>query len=340
MKRSTFARVLGTAAVAVALGSAEAHAHGSTMSPASRAYACRYLDRDSEPCAHAWRTSPQALYDWMGVLIARADGRHRELIPDGQLCSAGDPRFAAFDRPSARWPATAIRPGRQTIRYVNNAPHATLYYRFYMTKDGYDPARPLRWDDLEPIHDSGRRPAVELETFSVDVPARSGRHLLYVIWQRSDSPEAFYACSDVVFDGPGALPAEPPLPDESLNQPGGGGGGGQGEHGGRHGAHRGHGGGEGGRAVPSPRGLTSRRIVLRRKVDDDWGAGYCATVTVTNRSRRARAWKASMRLPHRVDSSWSAVARQRAGRLHVRGVSWNRTLRPGARTSFGFCATR
>ncbi|MEE1782190.1 LPXTG cell wall anchor domain-containing protein [Streptomyces sp. SP17BM10] len=30
--------------------------------------------------------------------------------------------------------------------------------------------------------------------------------LIYVIWQRSDSPEAFYACSDVVFDGTGTTP--------------------------------------------------------------------------------------------------------------------------------------
>ncbi|MFD0344439.1 LAETG motif-containing sortase-dependent surface protein, partial [Streptomyces sp. NPDC127117] len=35
--------------------------------------------------------------------------------------------------------------------------------------------------------------------FRGSVPARSGRHLIYSIWQRSDSPEAFYTCSDVVF---------------------------------------------------------------------------------------------------------------------------------------------
>lgn len=35
--------------------------------------------------------------------------------------------------------------------------------------------------------------------FDGKIPARSGRHLIYSIWQRSDSPEAFYTCSDVVF---------------------------------------------------------------------------------------------------------------------------------------------
>jgi len=36
----------------------------------------------------------------------------------------------------------------------------------------------------------------------------SGRHLLYTIWQRADSPEAFYACSDVII-GEGIDPEDP-----------------------------------------------------------------------------------------------------------------------------------
>ncbi len=28
---------------------------------------------------------------------------------------------------------------------------------------------------------------------------KSGRHIIYSIWQRSDSPEAFYNCVDVNF---------------------------------------------------------------------------------------------------------------------------------------------
>ncbi|MFF4084960.1 lytic polysaccharide monooxygenase, partial [Streptomyces sp. NPDC001777] len=62
--------------------------------------------------------------------------------------------------------------------------------------------KPLKWSDLE------AKPFVEVAdpkmengdyVFQGDVPARSGRHLIYSIWQRSDSPEAFYTCSDVVF---------------------------------------------------------------------------------------------------------------------------------------------
>lgn len=318
-------RLLLVLVVLSAVGTSEAFAHGTTLTPASRNYVCRFLDRASEPCAAAWDRSPQALYDWMGVLIARADGRHRELIPDGQLCGAGDPKFGALNRASGGWLATQLQPGRQTFRWVLNAPHATRYYRFYITREGYDPARPVGWDDLELIHDSGRRGANELESFGVDVPARTGRHVVFSVWQRSDSPEAFYACSDVVFGAAGQVPLNPPLSDESANQPGGSG-------------HAGH--GSSSKAAGKPLRLSSAGIRLRRKIDSDWGAGYCATVTVTNRAKRTRAWKASMAMPHRITGLWNAKHAVRRGRLQVRGESYNRTLRPGRSTTFGFCATR
>lgn len=316
----------------LALGAAEAQAHGTTLTPASRNYVCRYLDRASEPCAFAWSSRPQALYDWMGYLIAKADGRHRELIPDGQLCSAGDPKYGAMDRTSSGWLATGLQPGRQTFKWVLNAPHATKYYRFYITREGYDPAQPVRWDDLELIHDSGARTAKKLESFSVDVPARTGRHVVYSVWQRSDSPEAFYACSDVVFGAEGKVPLNPPLPDESANQPGM-----EGDHAG-HGDHASH--GTKPAKTAKPLKLSSKGIRLKRKIDSRWDGGYCATVTVTNRARTTRAWKGTMRMPDRITGLWNAKHTVKGKRLSVRGESYNRTLGAGRSTTFGYCATR
>ncbi|MEV0473706.1 lytic polysaccharide monooxygenase, partial [Streptomyces prunicolor] len=54
---------------------------------------------------------------------------------------------------------------------------------------------------------SARRPRAPRRgfyTFSGTLPQRSGKQLLYAIWQRSDSPEAFYSCSDVSFGGSGS----------------------------------------------------------------------------------------------------------------------------------------
>lgn len=91
--------------------------------------------------------------------------------------------------------------GAHTFRYKGTAPHKGSF-ELYVTKDGYDPAKPLAWSDLEPapfakVTDPGMQNGDYV--FSGTVPNKSGRHLIYSIWQRSDSPEAFYTCSDVVF---------------------------------------------------------------------------------------------------------------------------------------------
>src|SRR5437763_1630745 len=70
---------------------------------------------------------------------------------------------------------------------------------------GPAPAHPLAWSDLDLEHPvaTATDPVATggFYTFSGTLPQRSGRQLLYAIWQRSDSPEAFYSCSDVTFGG-------------------------------------------------------------------------------------------------------------------------------------------
>jgi len=65
--------------------------------------------KDHPACAKAWAANPQAPYHWTELNIRDAAGRHRELIPDGKLCSAGRGKYAAFDR-TVTWPATTLRP--------------------------------------------------------------------------------------------------------------------------------------------------------------------------------------------------------------------------------------
>ncbi|GAA1308003.1 hypothetical protein GCM10009647_028830 [Streptomyces sanglieri] len=91
--------------------------------------------------------------------------------------------------------------GSHTFRYKGTAPHKGSF-ELYITKAVYDPAKPLKWSDLE-VQPFVKVADPKMENgdyvFQGSVPARSGRHLIYSIWQRSDSPEAFYTCSDVVF---------------------------------------------------------------------------------------------------------------------------------------------
>ncbi|MFI2434010.1 lytic polysaccharide monooxygenase [Streptomyces sp. NPDC018693] len=202
-----------------ALSAAPAAAHGSMGDPVSRVAQC-YAEGPESPksaaCAAAVAAGgTQALYDWNGVRIGDANGRHQELIPDGTLCSANNEAFKGLDLARADWPATSVSSGSYTFKYRVTAPHRGTF-KVYVTKAGYDPAKPLAWSDLDLEHPvaTATDPVARggFYTFSGTLPERSGRHLLYAVWQRSDSPEAFYSCSDVTFgggDGPAPAASAP-----------------------------------------------------------------------------------------------------------------------------------
>ncbi|MEU0770972.1 lytic polysaccharide monooxygenase auxiliary activity family 9 protein [Streptomyces albogriseolus] len=208
-RRKAAVAVIGLAPLALTgLAAAPAAAHGSMGDPVSRVFQC-FGEGPESPTSEACKAAvaaggTQALYDWNGVRIGDAGGRHQELIPDGKLCSAGNEAFKGLDLARADWPATSVSSGEHTFKYRVTAPHKGTF-TVYITKPGYDPAQPLAWDDLDlanPVATFTDPAAVDgFYTFSGALPERSGRQLLYAVWQRSDSPEAFYSCSDVTFGG-------------------------------------------------------------------------------------------------------------------------------------------
>ncbi|MDQ0580047.1 lytic polysaccharide monooxygenase auxiliary activity family 9 protein [Streptomyces rishiriensis] len=193
------------------LSAAPAAAHGSMGDPVSRVAQC-YAEGPESPesaaCGAAVAAGgTQALYDWNGIRIGDANGRHQELIPDGRLCSANNEEFRGLDLARTDWPATSVGSGSYTFKYRVTAPHKGTF-KVYLTQAGYDPAEPLAWSDLDLEHPvaTATDPVASggFYTFSGTLPERSGKQLLYAVWQRSDSPEAFYSCSDVTFPGTGA----------------------------------------------------------------------------------------------------------------------------------------
>lgn len=182
-------------------------AHGSLTDPVSRVSAC-FAEGPESPVSAACKAAvaaggTQALYDWNGVNIANAAGKHRELIPDGKLCSAANDKFKGLDLPRADWPASPVKAGKHTFKFRATAPHKGSF-ELYLTKPGYDPTKPLAWSDLEakPFAQATDPALVDGSyVFDGTIPDAAGRQLIYTVWQRSDSPEAFYACSDVVFGG-------------------------------------------------------------------------------------------------------------------------------------------
>ncbi|MEM7355086.1 MAG: lytic polysaccharide monooxygenase auxiliary activity family 9 protein [Acidobacteriota bacterium] len=201
-------------------------AHGSIQTPASRIYKCRFQDNPEDPqdpacaAAIAFVGSPQFVYDWNAIRQGNAAGQHQQVVPDGELCSGGGAEFAGLDLPRDDWRATPVFPdgsGNFEFIYHATAPHSTRDMLFYVTRQGWDPNQPLRWEDLDLIDEPGNPndpvdPFCHLTLVTLEVlpgigegyrmvcplPERSGRHVIYHVWQRDDSEEAFYACVDVI----------------------------------------------------------------------------------------------------------------------------------------------
>jgi chitin-binding protein len=191
-----------------------ASAHGALSAPVSRVSGC-YAEGPENPKSQVCKdlvadSGTQPLYDWNEVNIANANGQSRTIIPDGHLCSANRDKYRALDWARTDWPATPVTAGSTTINFRVTAPHKGVM-TLYITKQGYSPTQPLKWSDLDtvPIATYTTVPTAPsgYYTISATLPARTGRQLIYQLWQRTDSPEAFYGCSDVVFGQTGAAAA-------------------------------------------------------------------------------------------------------------------------------------
>jgi endoglucanase len=76
------------------------------------------------------------------------------------------------------------------------------------------------------------------------------------------------------------------------------------------------------------------------KTNSDWGAGYCADVTVSNAGTQPAQWNVQLTVAGTINNLWGAVWNQAGTTLTATGQSHNATVQPGGTQSFGFCATR
>jgi cellulose 1,4-beta-cellobiosidase len=77
-------------------------------------------------------------------------------------------------------------------------------------------------------------------------------------------------------------------------------------------------------------------------VDNDWGAGFTATVTITNTSTAAlSSWqvKWSWAGNQQITNSWNATVTSSGKSVTAKNAGFNGTIAPGSSTSFGFQAT-
>lgn len=73
---------------------------------------------------------------------------------------------------------------------------------------------------------------------------------------------------------------------------------------------------------------------------DDFGAGYCDYVTVSNPGTTPATWSVVRTPEGKITSSWKSKVTVGASAWTFTGEAYNATLAPGASTDFGFCASR
>ncbi|MGW4379239.1 lytic polysaccharide monooxygenase auxiliary activity family 9 protein [Kitasatospora sp. NPDC004531] len=207
-RRLLTASAVGAGAlVATTFAAGTAGAHGAMFGPASRVAAC-YAEGPETPKSQVCKdlvadSGTQPLYDWNEVNIASANGQAQQIIPDGHLCSANRDKYRALDWARTDWPATSVTAGAKTFNFRVTAPHQGVM-KLYITNSSYNPTQPLKWSNLDlanPIATfaSPRTSDNGYYNVNVNLPNRTGRQIVYMVWQRTDSPEAFFGCSDVDF---------------------------------------------------------------------------------------------------------------------------------------------
>ncbi|MFK4101137.1 lytic polysaccharide monooxygenase [Streptomyces sp. NPDC019531] len=228
-RRTSAAVAAVTPFLLTVFAAAPAQAHGAPTDPVSRVFACS-PDGDSSgtaACRSAITANGSPFTAWDNLRVANVNGRDRQTIPDGKLCSGGLPAYQGLDLARADWPSTRLSPGATlTMKYVSTIPH-TGTFRMYLTEPGYDPSKPLKWSDLpEQPFAQVKDPALTNGAYRIRMTLpkdRTGRQVLYTIWQNSSTADTYYSCSDVVFpaaaeeDGSGAS-APSPTPTKAVKE--------------------------------------------------------------------------------------------------------------------------
>lgn len=203
---SVIACMLAAAATLPAVG------HGSLSNPPSRIHIGRFQDNPSSPQLPAIAAAievggTQPFYDWNEVVnFHPGDSSYQQVvdyalsIPDGRIASGGNDKYAGLDLVRDDWPATPVSPGAFTLEWEATTPHNPSLFRAWITTTDWDPSLPLTWSMLEPLQTGAHAQTESGYDIPTTLPARTGRHAIFVIWQRIDPVgEGFYAVSDVDF---------------------------------------------------------------------------------------------------------------------------------------------
>ncbi|CAH8711942.1 lytic polysaccharide monooxygenase [Paenibacillus thiaminolyticus] len=189
--------------------SGKALAHGYIDSPSSRADLC--AKGVNKKCGFIIY-EPQSLEAHKGFPAAGP--------ADGKIASANG-AFPELDQQSAtRWSKVSITPGTTTFHWTIEANHATTSWKYYITKQNWNPDEPLTRAsfDLTPfcsVDYKGKQPPHSYSD-TCDVPSRTGYQVILAVWEIADTANAFYNVIDVDFGGGSPVDPTPPAAPANL----------------------------------------------------------------------------------------------------------------------------
>ncbi|WP_158879972.1 lytic polysaccharide monooxygenase auxiliary activity family 9 protein [Amycolatopsis anabasis] len=192
-KRLVAAMIAGLVLPFVCTGTATGH--GYTANPPSRSYHCKTgAVKNCGPI------------QWEPQSVEGPKGFPARGPADGKICSAGLSQFKQLDDPrGGTWPAKSLTSGaRFEFTWTLTAAHATTSFRYFVTRDGWNPAAPLTRAQLEAtpfltVPFNGQRPPNTVKHSGTLPAGKSGRHLILAVWDIADTGNAFYSCDDVQF---------------------------------------------------------------------------------------------------------------------------------------------
>jgi chitin-binding protein len=213
------ALVAAAAALAPLIPALPAFAHGAPTTPISRSAACAAgggTATDSAACKAALKANGGPFGTFDNLRVPNVNGDDKKFVPDGELCSGGLKNFKGLDVARDDFPSTSVSGGETLkIKYRATLPHAGSF-RIYLTKQGFDPAKKLAWGDLGGKLAEIKDPPLKSGAYqmSVKLPSdRTGRQILYIVWQTSSTVDTYYSCSDLAFK---AAAAATPAPKKST----------------------------------------------------------------------------------------------------------------------------
>lgn len=191
-------------------------AHGSAVAPLSRVYN-GFLSDPQHPTSPAVAAAiavggTQPFYDWNEV-VNFAPGTpefqmnvpYDQRIPNGKIASGGNAKYAGLDLVRDDWPATPIESGPFELRFYVTTPHDPSVFHAWITTNDWNPLQPLNWSQLQPLTLGPVSRVGSEYRMNTLLPARTGKHCIYIIWQRLDPVgEGFYSLSDVDFGNGGS----------------------------------------------------------------------------------------------------------------------------------------